>query len=205
MLVFIRHAEKVHWDPVHLSERGAARARLLADYFRHPCGLFGVPSVLVAMADRRAGHSRRCTETLGPTADRLGLEMITRYPRGKGSKAVRKAVREIWGWDWMWGWMRRWSCRKKTAVICWEHSELPAMVQALGFPQVVSWGLHPDREEHQDEDRDCFDATWVVDLERGELRVYRQFDVVWDERGKGTWVAQWPWPHTVPTCVLYKK
>jgi len=177
MIVFIRHGEKVPWDPVNLSVQGEQRARLLPDYFRHPFGLFDVPTALVAMADGSPGHSRRCTETLQPTADALGLSLQT-WQRGHG----RRAIRSI--------------CKEKTTVVCWEHSEIVDVVRWLGF-DVWSWGLYPSEKDHG---KHCFDATWVVNLKRGTLTVYRQFRV--SEDGKE---AMWPWPRTVPTCDVFVK
>jgi hypothetical protein len=193
MLVLLRHAEKTphHGDPVHLSARGRARARLLAsDYLPHPAGLFPVPGRLVAMAPHRRHpdrHSHRCAETLQPTADALGLPLhARRYARGEGRRAVASAARHA-----------RRSSDGGSVVVCWEHAELPAMARALGFRDVRSWGLRPCDPDRDAAGHDCFDATWVVDLEKQTLRVYRQFDI--DRDGRATW----PWPRTVPTAVVH--
>lgn len=37
-----------------------------------------------------------------------------------------------------------------------------------------SWGLDPKNDK---DDSHCFNASWVVDLDKKKLLVYRQFDI----------------------------
>lgn len=172
MLVFIRHGEKVSSDPVHLSDIGKQRAKILVDYFMHPYGIFEIPTAIYAMANHHGDHSHRCMETVKYISKELNIP-IQSYKHW--TDMIPKAKKD--------------TC----PLICWEHKELINIIRKLGFTNVHSWGFYPN--EKRDE-KDCFDATWVVD--KNKLNVYRQFDI--DKKGNPIWL----YPRTVPTCILIK-
>ena len=171
MFLFIRHAEKVLSEPVHLSILGYKRSMLLPDYIEHSQDLFKCPTAIFAMANHRHG-SHRCVETVYWIATSLQLPIQT-YKNWK--TMLKKAHRE------------------KCALICWEHKEIPKMLQYLGFHNVRSWGLYPKDEKDM---KYCFDATWVMD--NNKLIIYRQFSI--NDYGEAIWI----YPRIVPTSILYK-
>ena len=68
-----------------------------------------------------------------------------------------------------------------SVVVCWQHSRIVDFLNILGADTVTSWGIDP---EARDDDKDCFDVTWVCNFHKGglSLSVYKQFDI--DADGK---------------------
>lgn len=147
-LIVLRHAEKSgdRRDP-HLSLTGRRRAEQLVGYVP---ATFGQPHFLIAA--RTSNRSRRPVETLEPLAAALGLEVRAKFD-DKDSARLIETLRD------------KQRHRGKLGVICWRHSGLPKVLQALGaapgtFP--TSW--------------DDNDYTTIVDITfpgNGEARAKR--------------------------------
>ena len=160
-IVFIRHGEKTKSDPVHLSLRGRRRAALLVDYFMQPqLNGFQKPEKFVAMSHT---NSHRCVETLEPVARKMDC-LITRVHRSVTLEFAKRIL------------AMRPTKDHPPILCCWEHSRIVDMVNALGAATVTSWGLDPESEADQ---RDCFDATWVCEIDHAmhtlTMKVFRQF------------------------------
>lgn len=161
-LIFIRHAEKPDNDGVNLSHKGALRARYLPEYLLHPYKDFNPPKSAFIMYLRGHNKSDRCRQTMEPTiqSGRLRFKMVHR------SKTESLALQL--------------SKLDHTVVVCWEHTRIVDFLNVLiGNQFITAWGLNP---ESSTDDRNCFDATWVCDVEDDvvRLRVYRQFDIIDD-------------------------
>ena len=159
-LIFIRHAEKDgHGN--HLSRQGELRAEFLPEYLEFPLDDFRAPQIACVMR-RKEGKSQRCCETMRPTI-RTGQLTFHMIPRHRSAKLAQSFVDDRF--------------RDISVVVCWEHSRIVDMVNIIGGDSVKSWGYEP---ESPDDDRDCFDATWVCDMgpRAFRLRVFRQFDIV---------------------------
>jgi hypothetical protein len=114
-LIVFRHAEKTgdKRDP-HLSLPGRQRAERLVEYIP---ATFGQPQFLIAA--RTSNRSRRPVETLEPLAAALALGLWAKIDDDEPAELI-EALR---------GKQRY---RGKLGVICWRHSELPGLLQALG-------------------------------------------------------------------------
>lgn len=159
-LIFIRHGEKSALDNVNLSHKGKMRARHLPEYLLHPYKDFSPPTIAYIMYLRGHDKSDRCRQTMQPTIQTGQLEYIMVHRSKTESLALQLA--KLTG----------------VVVICWEHSRIVDFLNVLvGDELVSSWGLNP---ESLDDDSECFDATWVCDVEQAHvrLRVFRQFDIV---------------------------
>ena len=116
-LIVLRHAEKSgdKRDP-RLSLPGRQRAERLADFIP---ATFGRPEFLIAA--RTSERSRRPVETLEPLAAALALEIRARLDDDESAALVSHLA-------------DKGRYRAKLGVICWRHSELPGLVDALGAP-----------------------------------------------------------------------
>ena len=165
-IVFIRHGEKDRTQPSpHLDHKGKLRAKYLADYFLHPYGDFETPNFVFMMKLTKEGKSERCWETMEPTIEKgkLDYELTPRYNTHELANYLSN------------------NCdNDETLIVCWQYSRIVDMINLLGASDVSAWGLSP---ECGHSDHNCFDATWVVDLDTNtlKLRVYRQFDIVDDK------------------------
>lgn len=114
-LVVLRHCEKSgdKRDP-HLSLPGRRRAETLAEYLP---ATFGRPEFLIAA--RTSLRSRRPVETLEPLSAALALEIRSKFD-DDDIRALIATLRE------------KQRYRGKAGIICWRHSELPRLLQALG-------------------------------------------------------------------------
>ena len=111
-IVIIRHAEKPASPEPHLAIRGKMRAiglsRLLPKIVK--------PDFIFASTSTR--HSERPYQTIRPTADKLKLDVITKY----ADKATKKIVKEL----------RKKKFKGKTILICWHHGQMPKLIRELG-------------------------------------------------------------------------
>lgn len=174
-IIFVRHGEKSRHSGGHLSRVGQLRARFLADYFLHPFDDFPRPRELHAMTLSGRGRSRRCEETLWPTAG-AGALTLDLVPRHRTEAFAEELARRANACD---------SQSANVVLVCWEHSRIVDMVNVIAgrpeVPAVRSWGLDPRAEE---DDKECFDATWVCTFDATSfsrtmtLTVFKQFDVV---------------------------
>lgn len=164
-IIFIRHGEKSReHESIHLNHTGKVRAKYLVDYFLHPSNDFSKPGFVFMMNMSKQGKSERCWETMQPTIAQGGLEyeLVERYNTHKLAAYLSK------------------ECNKNdTIVVCWQHSRIVDMLNLLGAKQVNAWGFDP---ESGHDDGQCFDATWVVNLDKHHLhlKVFSQFCVVDD-------------------------
>jgi phosphohistidine phosphatase SixA len=111
-IVIVRHAEKPASTKPHLAIRGKMRsiglARLLPKLVK--------PDFVFASTSTR--HSDRPYQTIRPTADKLRLDVSTKY----ADKATKKMVKEL----------RKKKFRNKTILICWHHGQMPKLIRELG-------------------------------------------------------------------------
>lgn len=161
-LIFIRHGEKSRHDNVNLSHKGSLRARFLTEYLLHPYKDFGAPTSAYIMYLRGHNKSDRCRQTLQPTvhSGKLACNMVHRSE----TESLARQLAQL----------------ESTVVICWEHTRIVDFLNVLiGGHMVTAWGLNPESDA---DDSECFDATWVCDVDEQvvRLRVFRQFDIVDD-------------------------
>jgi hypothetical protein len=111
-IVIVRHAEKPASKIPHLALRGEMRAiglsRLLPQLVK--------PDFVFASTSTR--HSNRPYETIRPTADKLGLDVSTKY----ADKETKKIGKDL----------RKKKFKGKTILICWHHGQMPKLIRALG-------------------------------------------------------------------------
>lgn len=159
-LIFIRHGEKSSDDNVNLSHKGIMRARYLTEYLLHPYKDFTAPTSAYIMYLKGHNKSDRCRQTLQPTiqSGRLTYKMVQRSK----TESLAHQLAQL----------------ASTVVICWEHTRIVDFLNVLiGDQMVTSWGLNPESDT---DDSECFDATWVCDVDdhNVRLRIYRQFNIV---------------------------
>ena len=164
-IVIIRHGEKPRdRSSVDLDHKGKMRAEFLPDYLLHSYDDFKPPVFSFNML-MKAGKSQRCFETMKPTIRKGGLryENVPRFLAHEMAKYFSDHCD-----------------RDKTYVVCWQHDGIVDLVNMLGAKDVCSWGFNP--EGGHGEGRECYDATWVCDIDAQtlRLRVFRQFDIVDD-------------------------
>ena len=188
-LIFIRHAEKTKPEPRHLNHVGRLRARFLVDYFNHPYDEFTRPTHAYIM-QMPSHKSQRCIETMQPlihaNCPSLRYELVPRYETHQLAARLLDTIRT--------------SQSETASIVCWQHSRIVDMLTTLGA-DVTAWGLDPDADG---DDKDCFNATWVVCRVKHMLRldVYRQFDIVDDQpvytvpRNKVLFSKTWPIPRS---------
>ncbi len=113
-LLIMRHSEKTgdKSDP-HLSAAGHQRAKTLASYVPQQ---FGKPDFLVAA--KTSNISMRPYETLEPLAGQLKLDIIDTFDDEETHALVEHLAKPIY--------------TGKSGVISWRHSDIPALLAALG-------------------------------------------------------------------------
>ena len=164
-IYLIRHAEKPlgagpphgvdidgNQDPESLTPRGWQRAGAIVSLFGGgPAGSsadaapFPPPTHLFASLVGAGSSSRRPRQTLDPLAERLGLEVDTRFLKPQIAELAAAAV-----------------ATDGVVLIAWEHHLIPALTSAIlgsasGLPTI--W---PD---------DRYDMVWIVDV---ATRAFRQ-------------------------------
>jgi broad specificity phosphatase PhoE len=156
MVMLIRHAEKpLHpsgsphgvnpygqHDPHSLTVTGWIRAgalvELFAPYRGDPPPELRRPDTIYASA-HAGGHSRRSTQTVGPLASRLGVEVIQRYAAGDEAHLAREI-----------------SSRPGATLIAWHHEALHRIGQHLGKAYPTPPRCWP---------ADRFDIIWTFTLD----------------------------------------
>jgi hypothetical protein len=138
-IILIRHAEKPADDSnPNLSATGFERARALPALFTNSTVFTtnGTPFALFA-ALPNGSHSRRCVETLRPTA--RALHQVLRLPfEAKDYALLAGRV------------LNRTNFNDKTVLICWVHDDLPALAHLFGVSDPPKWGDN------------TFDRAWVI-------------------------------------------
>ncbi|MEU9041727.1 MULTISPECIES: hypothetical protein [unclassified Kitasatospora] len=145
-VMVIRHGEKPDGshpgldeagkpDGKSLTERGWARAKALPTLFSPPVpGLRTPARILAAADDGPLAGARRMRQTVTLLADRLGLTVNTGYAESQESALVGSAL-----------------AGEQPVLICWEHSRIPRIVEALGATDSGVPAAWPDR----------FDTIWT--------------------------------------------
>ncbi|MDH6126392.1 hypothetical protein [Kitasatospora sp. GP82] len=150
-VMIIRHGEKPdgshpgldengRGDGHSLTDRGWQRARALPQLFdpagRKPltAGLVRPARIYAATDQGPHAGAHRMRQTVTPLAAHLGLTVDTTYAESQEAALATAAV-SVPG----------------PVLICWEHSRIPAIVNALGASHTGVPGTWPDR----------FDLVWV--------------------------------------------
>src|SRR5271165_6699779 len=100
-IVIVRHAEKPKSAEPHLALRGKMRATGLSKLLPKMVK----PDYIFASTSTK--HSDRPYETIRPTADKLGLDVSTKY----ADKETKKIAKDL----------EKKKFRGKTILICWHH------------------------------------------------------------------------------------
>jgi Histidine phosphatase superfamily (branch 1) len=115
-LLIMRHGEKTgdKSDP-HLSPAGHQRAKTLVSYLPQQ---FGKPDFLIAA--KTSNKSQRPYETLEPLAGELKLDIMDTFDDEETQALVEHLAKAIYA--------------GRFGVISWRHSDIPALLGALGAP-----------------------------------------------------------------------
>ena len=151
-VIVIRHAEKPD-DPEnsHLSEDGQVRAQRLVKWLTQGAvlGTNGPPAGLYAPQPTRRGFGVRCSETLQPSARRLGQQLKIAH----GSADYEFLAHLI---------LRDKSLRGKNVVVCWTHEFLPQLAAACGVdPPPPKWK------------GDDYDSAYIITFPEGKAALER--------------------------------
>lgn len=116
-ILLMRHAEKTG-DPADksLSSVGKTRAENLAQYIPET---FGKPDAIFAA--RQSKHSNRSVETVEPLAAATGNTLDKSYKDDDYGALVERLTSDP-------------GLTGKSVVVCWHHSDLPEIAEALGAP-----------------------------------------------------------------------
>ncbi|MER7755562.1 hypothetical protein [Kitasatospora sp. NPDC097643] len=151
-VMIIRHGEKPSGDQQGLDEngghdgksltaRGWSRARALPSLFSPPAPGLRTPARIFAAADQGPlAGAHRMRQTVAPLAAELGLTVDTTHPESQET-ALATAV----------------LAGAQPVLICWEHSRIPRIVEALGATGSGAPATWPDR----------FDLVWVLSRTAG--------------------------------------
>jgi hypothetical protein len=151
LVMIIRHGEKPDGshpgvdakgnpDDSSLTETGWNRANRLVDLFapaQHPprSGL-ARPTAIYAAGATSDGEGMRTRETVQPLADALGITVNTKFGKGDEKALVKDAT-----------------ARSGVTLICWQHGEIPAIVEAFRAVSPAAPSTWPD---------DRFDVVWTL-------------------------------------------
>lgn len=114
-ILLLRHAEEASEEgSMDLSAGGRRRATRLANYLPRE---FGPPHALFVAEP--SGASVRCYLTLRPLADALALRIDGSYKAREFGLLAWKLLADP-------------ELANKTIVVCWSHTDLPALATALG-------------------------------------------------------------------------
>ncbi|MBV6702455.1 hypothetical protein KV557_36055 [Kitasatospora aureofaciens] len=145
-VMIIRHGEKPDGshpgldengaqDGKSLTERGWARAKALPKLFEPPVAGLRRPARIFAATDQGPlAGAHRMRQTVTPLAAGLGLTVDTTYAESQETALAGAAL-----------------AGAQPVLICWEHSRIPRIVEALGASGSGAPTAWPDR----------FDLVWV--------------------------------------------
>ncbi|MET8955187.1 hypothetical protein ACWEO4_40115 [Streptomyces sp. NPDC004393] len=156
-IMVIRHGEKPgkhesgidengRPDAKSLTRRGWGRAGALPTLFTPPKGQALKPGIvrprtIYAAADQGPlAGAHRMRETVTPLAQHLGIRLDTTYAEGQEAALAKAAL-----------------SAPQPVLICWEHSRIPAIVNALGASHSGVPAVWPNR----------FDLVWVFTYAHG--------------------------------------
>lgn len=129
-ILIVRHAEKplTADEGIHLSDRGQARAKALADFFiQHPeMNDNGTPVAIFAAQAKRIDGSVRPFETCLPLSQKIGIGVNTYFKSGEEVSIAEEILDNP-------------HYHGKTVVMCWVRDELPLLAYALGVQESVGW------------------------------------------------------------------
>ncbi len=145
-VILIRHAEKPETGP-DLSDRGRERAQALVDFFKTNPAVtrHGVPAAIYAGAPVSEGKSLRPIETVTPLSQSLGIKINENFTRETGAQMANDVMHNP-------------DCAGKTALICWNHGNLPDLLKNFG------WDSGPGKWPGGD----VFDRVWILNFENGK-------------------------------------
>ncbi|WP_234322646.1 hypothetical protein [Streptomyces sp. NRRL S-350] len=158
-VMVIRHGEKPDGDHPgldengkrdgkSLTERGWARAKALPALFTPPAPGLRTPARIFAAADQGPlAGAHRMRQTVTPLASRLGLAVDTQYAESQESALAGAAL-----------------AGAQPVLICWEHSRIPRIVEALGATAAGAPAAWPDR----------FDLVWVFSRQAGGAWTFQE-------------------------------
>jgi len=135
-IVIVRHAEKPKGAAPHLAIRGKMRAEGLSRL---------LPKIIkpdFVFASTSTKHSDRPFETIRPTADKLHLDVCTKY----ADKDTKKIAKDL----------QKKKFDGKTILICWHHGQMPKLIKKLGYSS-----------PYQKWPEDLFDR--IINIENGKL------------------------------------
>lgn len=127
-VIVIRHGEK---PPVgdNLTVKGQERAEALVPYFLNTPALtqYGPPIAIYAEAPNDGVTATRAMETCSPLAKALGIPVLTPYTRDQYVPLAQDILNNP-------------QYSGKMVLICWEHKNIPPLVNALGIqPMPAPW------------------------------------------------------------------
>ncbi|WP_030059484.1 hypothetical protein [Streptomyces novaecaesareae] len=158
-VMVIRHGEKPdgghpgldesgRQDGKSLTERGWARAKALPSLFSPPAPGLRTPARILAAADQGPlAGAHRMRQTVTPLAAALGLTVDTGYAESQESALAGAAL-----------------AGAQPVLICWEHSRIPRIVEALGAGRSGAPAAWPDR----------FDLVWVFSRPAGGAWTFQE-------------------------------
>ncbi|MGA5820096.1 hypothetical protein ACPC54_19795 [Kitasatospora sp. NPDC094028] len=158
-VMIIRHGEKPSGDTPGLDEngkhdgksltqRGWDRAKALPGLFVPPAAGLRTPARILAATDQgplAGGHRMR--QTVTPLAAKLGLTLDLGYAESQESELATAAL-----------------AGAQPVLICWEHSRISRIVEALGAAGSGAPAAWPDR----------FDLVWVFSRPAGGAWTFQE-------------------------------
>ncbi|MFD9690238.1 hypothetical protein ACFXPX_05260 [Kitasatospora sp. NPDC059146] len=159
-VMIIRHGEKPDGnqpgldengkhDGKSLTQRGWDRAKALPTLFTTPpaTGLRTPARIYAATDQGPLAGAHRMRQTVTPLAGGLGLTVDTTYAESQESQLAAAAL-----------------AGTQPVLICWEHSRIPRIVEALGAAGSGAPGTWPDR----------FDLVWVFSRPAGGAWTFQE-------------------------------
>lgn len=139
-VLLIRHAEKPP-SGNGLSVQGFERAAAFVPYFCFPpqSSWYNIPNVCFAMCTSTNHQTTRCTQTVAPLAQTLGIELIAQYTFAD-YKPMCDLIMKSSDYD------------GKTVLICWAHENLGPIAGEFG---VTPAPVYPSG---------VYDRLWVLDF-----------------------------------------
>lgn len=167
MIILIRHAEKSKNDDVNLSRSGYVRRNELAQFFKNRYNKnLKDPKRFISMKQKTIDTSNRPFQTIFMLAHTFDKKIENNFEREQTKEFVDSFITDI----------------SKDSLICWEHEALCEIAQRLikkiyNKKLKLSWGFNPLSNTDNPED---YSSIWVIDTENHYLKVYNQFDILYD-------------------------